>query len=123
MVIGNLLPFPSSFCNGTTMYVAETVTVGPAGGVGASYPNPPTGPVVRASVQPGTDSRKDEDGIIRYFNYFTVNLLDDPSALNGGKGVKRGDAFLWSGDPRLLIAQVDAVKIGSVWPVRCLANQ
>lgn len=117
----NLKPFPSSFDNGTTTYFPEAVTVSTTGAVGAGYPG--SGTVVRASVQPDTFRKVDEQGIVRFYGGFCVNLLDDPATLNGGKGCKRGDGFLWSGDPRLLVAQDDAVKVGSVWPVRCMANE
>ena len=120
VVIGEMVPFPDSFNNGTTTYYGEMIGVGPAGGVGSTYPG---GTVVRASVQPGVMEGEDRDGILRFNSYFQIDLLDDPSALNGGKGVKRGDAFRWSRDARLLVAQDDAVRVGSVWAVRCLANE
>lgn len=119
----DLIPFPASFNVGVTKFIPELVATGKEGGVTATYADPSVGVVVSASVQPGQMVKTDEDGVVRFYSYFTVNLLTDPSALNGGKGVRRGDAFWWDRDGRLLIAQDDAVKIGSVWPVRCLANQ
>lgn len=114
--------FDESFTDGSsTRFYAEVSGTDSRGGTASTYPG--SGEAVSASVQPGKEAHFDEQGVIRFTEFFAVNLLDDPSPLNGGKGCKRGDAFRWSGDARLLVAQNDAVKIGSVWPVLCLASQ
>lgn len=83
------------------------------------------GVVVHANLQADDGERKVVDGVDHYVTPTVgVCLMDDPSSLNGGLGVRRGDAFWWSSDPtRLMVARSDANKQGSVWRVRCEFSQ
>ena len=77
-----------------------------------------------ASVQFDTAARSVPDGEDRYVTKATVYLLNDPSALNSGNGVRRDDAFAWDQDGnRVLVAQGDPVLVGSTWRVECLVSQ
>lgn len=101
-------------------FIPAVVTVSVQGSPVTRWPGP--GVTVRVSVQPRQVMRLDESGRVISATRFEVFMRSDPSALNGGKGVRQNDRFLWAG--RTLAAAGDAVNEcspGSVplWRVEC----
>lgn len=117
-------PFSKRTCNQQIEFAPATKTTGPSGGVSTAYPEPGTGPLLDASVQPETLQRVDEDGAVYTVTAYNVFLREDPSPLNGGRGVNERDAFRYRG--QLLVAQGPAQPPGegnATWLVVCLDQQ
>jgi hypothetical protein len=124
-----MLPFSPTFASGGVVrFLPANTVISPSGGASLSYPAEPysaAGVVVPANVQPYQVERVVSDGIVRYTTDLIICLLADPSSLNGGLGVRRGDAFWWSLDTtgRLHVVQGDGDLLRTVWRYRCLASE
>lgn len=117
-------PFSKRLCNQPVEFAPAIKTTGPSGGVSTAYPPPGTGPVLDASVQAETLHRIDENGAVYTVTAYNVFLREDPSSLNGNRGVNERDAFRYRG--QLLVAQGPAQPPGeenATWLVVCLDQQ
>lgn len=120
-----MIRFSDTFCEPGLVFRPVTETVSASGVVKLAVTPAASGVPVAGNQQsqPGVDKTTTKEGDEIYSSRIIICLLDDPSALNGGKGVRRGDAFSWPADGRTAVAQGDANRVRSLWRVECLVTQ
>lgn len=112
--------FSARTCNRTVTYLAASWPTGARGNAKPTYGD--SGPSLKATVQPATfNMRSAGDGNVLSVSGMNVYLRDDPSALNGGLGIRERDKFTDGAAEYVVVnSPQNPGESGACWLAECL---